>query len=96
MVWDGFVKCCQRTKPQSYTVLLQLPPPQLRQLLSEAGDMRELLLEHVQGFTQAQRQHVPAAVMEVLYNAEAPAGEHLEQEPRAEERIGGEPGPPGT
>uniref|UniRef100_A0A8C2DXZ4 Symplekin n=1 Tax=Cyprinus carpio TaxID=7962 RepID=A0A8C2DXZ4_CYPCA len=28
-VWEGFVKCCQRTKPQSYNVLLQLPPPQL-------------------------------------------------------------------
>uniref|UniRef100_A0A8C1XIB2 Symplekin n=1 Tax=Cyprinus carpio TaxID=7962 RepID=A0A8C1XIB2_CYPCA len=23
-VWEGFVKCCQRTKPQSYNVLLQL------------------------------------------------------------------------
>ncbi|TRY59890.1 hypothetical protein DNTS_008121 [Danionella cerebrum] len=28
-VWEGFVKCCQRTKPQSYNVLLQLPPAQL-------------------------------------------------------------------
>uniref|UniRef100_A0A4W4EB46 Symplekin n=1 Tax=Electrophorus electricus TaxID=8005 RepID=A0A4W4EB46_ELEEL len=37
-VWEGFVKCCQRTKPQSYSVLLQLPPSQLvppSQLLSQ-------------------------------------------------------------
>jgi len=94
MLWDGFVKCCQRTKPQSYTVLLQLPPPQLRQLLDEAPDMRELLLEHVQGFTQSQRQHVNANIMEVLYNVE----------PKVEEAVAvvtevqppGEPGPPGT
>jgi hypothetical protein len=32
MLWDGFIKCCQRTKPQSYTVLLQLPPPQVHTL----------------------------------------------------------------
>ncbi|CAG2183601.1 unnamed protein product, partial [Oppiella nova] len=29
-VWEGFIKCCQRTKPQSFQVLLQLPAPQLK------------------------------------------------------------------
>merc|ERR1711915_504821 len=67
-LWDGFIKCCQRTKPQSFTVLLQLPPSQLRLLLETAADMREPLLEHVQGFTESQRQHVPSNIMEVLYN----------------------------
>src|SRR5690625_4341103 len=28
-VWEGFIKCCQRTLPQSFPVLLQLPPAQL-------------------------------------------------------------------
>ena len=28
-VWEGFIKCCQRTKPQSFQVILQLPPQQL-------------------------------------------------------------------
>ena len=95
MFRDGFVMCCQRTKPQSYTVLLQLPPPQLRQLLNEAPDMRELLLEHVQGFTQSQRQHVPANIMEVLYNVE-PKEKEDPAPVSAEGDVPGEPGPPGT
>ena len=43
----------------------QVPPAQLRMLLDTAVDLREPLLEHVQGFTEAQRQHVPGTVMEV-------------------------------
>jgi len=67
-LWEGFIKCCERTRPQSYRVLLQLPPPQLRLLLDSAAEMREPLLEHVQGFTESQRQHVPSSIMNVLYN----------------------------
>ena len=66
MLWEGFIKCCERTKPQSFRVLLQLPPAQLRMLLDSAPDMREPLLEQVQGFTESQRQHVPASIMAVL------------------------------
>merc|ERR1712173_295797 len=68
MLWEGFIKCCERTKPQSFRVLLQVPPPQLRLLLDSAVELREPLLEHVQGLTEAQRLHVPSQVMEVLYN----------------------------
>ena len=72
MLWEGFIKCCERTKPQSFRVLLQLPPAQLRMLLDSAPDMREPLLEQVQGFTESQRQHVPASLMAVLYNVTNP------------------------
>ena len=68
MLWEGFIKCCERTRPQSFRVLLQLPPAQLRLLLEAAPDMREPLLEQVQGFNESQRQHVPATIMQVLYN----------------------------
>jgi len=67
-LWDGFIKCCQRLKPQSYTVVLQLPPPQLNSLLQQAEDMRDPLLLHVQSFTDAQRQHLSPELMEVLYD----------------------------
>ena len=85
MLWEGFIKCCERTKPQSFRVLLQLPPAQLRLLLDSAPDMREPLLEQVQGFTESQRQHVPASIMAVLYNVasleeNADAGAEQEQE----------------
>jgi len=67
-LWDGFIKCCQRLKPQSFTVLLQLPPPQLNSLLQAAEDLRDPLLLHVQSFTDGQRQHLSAETMEVLYD----------------------------
>ena len=47
-LWDGFIRCCQKTKPQSYTIMLQLPPQQLSLLLKEAEDLRDPLLVHVQ------------------------------------------------
>uniref|UniRef100_A0A8C1XHS2 Symplekin n=1 Tax=Cyprinus carpio TaxID=7962 RepID=A0A8C1XHS2_CYPCA len=65
-VWEGFVKCCQRTKPQSYNVLLQLPPPQLASVFERCPEMREPLLQHVHAFTPHQQAHIPASVMAVL------------------------------
>lgn len=53
-VWEGFVKCCQRTKPQSYSVLLQLPPAQLTSVFERCPEMREPLLQHVNSFTPHQ------------------------------------------
>ena len=93
MLWEGFIKCCERTKPQSFRVLLQLPPAQLRMLLDSAPDMREPLLEQVQGFTESQRQHVPASIMAVLYNVTGPeesadTGAEEEQEKGVTEELG--------
>uniref|UniRef100_A0A7N6FD30 Symplekin n=1 Tax=Anabas testudineus TaxID=64144 RepID=A0A7N6FD30_ANATE len=65
-VWEGFVKCCQRTKPQSYTVLLQLPPAQLTSVFERCPEMREPLLHHVHSFTPHQQAHIPASIMAVL------------------------------
>ncbi|MBN3313005.1 SYMPK protein, partial [Atractosteus spatula] len=53
-VWEGFVKCCQRTKPQSFSVLLQLPPPQLTSVFDRCPELREPLLAHVHSFTPHQ------------------------------------------
>ncbi|XP_026109059.1 symplekin [Carassius auratus] len=65
-VWEGFVKCCQRTKPQSYNVLLQLPPAQLASVFERCPEMREPLLQHVHSFTPHQQAHIPASIMTVL------------------------------
>lgn len=53
-VWEGFVKCCQRTKPQSYSVLLQLPAAQLAAVFERCPEMRAPLLQHVLSFTPHQ------------------------------------------
>ncbi|XP_077473907.1 symplekin [Stigmatopora argus] len=65
-VWEGFVKCCQRTKPQSYSVLLQLPHAQLSSVFERCPEMREPLLHHVRSFTPHQQAHIPASIMTVL------------------------------
>lgn len=65
-VWEGFVKCCQRTRPQSYNVLLQLPPAQISSVFERCPEMREPLLQHVLSFTPHQQAHIPASIMAVL------------------------------
>ncbi|XP_069554867.1 symplekin [Brachyistius frenatus] len=80
-VWEGFVKCCQRTKPQSYTVLLQLPPAQLTSVFERCPEMREPLLQHVLSFTPDQQAHVPASIMAVLKANKKP-------EPKPVEPVG--------
>ena len=44
----------QRTQPQSYQVLLQLPPAQLRSVFAMSPGLRKPLLEHVNTFTEHQ------------------------------------------
>lgn len=53
-VWEGFIKCCQRTKPQSFQVILQLPPQQLSAVFDKCPELREPLLAHVRSFTPHQ------------------------------------------
>ncbi|XP_054261874.1 symplekin-like [Macrosteles quadrilineatus] len=65
-VWEGFIKCCQRTKPQSFQVLLQLPPAQLADVLESSPDLRQPLREHVLSFTDTQRAYIPQPVMDIL------------------------------
>ncbi|KAK6625071.1 hypothetical protein RUM43_005362 [Polyplax serrata] len=65
-VWEGFIKCCQRTKPQSFQVLLQLPAPQLAEVFKECPDIRNPLLDHVMTFTEHQRKHIQKNVMDLL------------------------------
>lgn len=80
VVWEGFIKCCQRTKPQSFAVLMQLPAPQLYEALNICPDLQLLLREHLLSFTETQRAHVPQAIQEVILgnfvSPEIPGSEH--------------------
>uniref|UniRef100_UPI0037E7222D symplekin isoform X1 n=1 Tax=Semicossyphus pulcher TaxID=241346 RepID=UPI0037E7222D len=84
-VWEGFVKCCQRTKPQSYSVLLQLPPAQLTSVFERCPEMREPLLLHVHSFTPHQQAHIPASIMSVLEVNKKP--EPKPEEPVVEDEV---------
>ncbi|XP_042890478.1 symplekin-like isoform X2 [Penaeus japonicus] len=65
-VWEGFIKCCQRAVPQSFTVLLQLPPAQLSDVFNSASDLHSQLLSHIATLTENQRAHIPASLLEVI------------------------------
>ncbi|KAK3799191.1 hypothetical protein RRG08_054320 [Elysia crispata] len=65
-VWEGFIRCCQRAKPQSFQVLLQLPASQLKDVFEDCPDLRAPLLAHVQTFTENQKAHINKAVMSLL------------------------------
>ncbi|KAF8103777.1 hypothetical protein N665_0185s0049 [Sinapis alba] len=45
-LWVGFLKCAQSTQPQSYKVLLQLPPTQLGNALTKISALRAPLAAH--------------------------------------------------
>lgn len=67
-VWEGFIKCCQRTKPQSFAILLQLPAPQLTTVFRSSPDLKLALRQHVSSFTDSQQSHVPPSILEVIFS----------------------------
>jgi symplekin len=67
-VWEGFIKCCQRTRPQSFVVLLQLPAVQLGNVFETCPEMKEPLHQHVLELAPNQRAHLPRSVLAVLEN----------------------------
>ncbi|BET00821.1 symplekin [Nesidiocoris tenuis] len=71
-VWEGFIKCCQRAQPHSFQVLLQLPAQQLKDVFTEAPDLRQPMLDHIMEFTENQRAHIPDSIMDVLNTPATP------------------------
>lgn len=45
-LWVGFLKCALLTKPQSFNVLLQLPPPQLENALNRTAALKAPLVAY--------------------------------------------------
>ncbi|XP_065852529.1 uncharacterized protein [Euphorbia lathyris] len=45
-LWVGFLKCALLTKPQSFNLLLQLPPPQLENALNRTAPLKAPLVAH--------------------------------------------------
>ncbi|KAI4331577.1 hypothetical protein MLD38_029754 [Melastoma candidum] len=63
-LWVGFLKCASLTKPQSFTVLLQLPPTQLENALNKTPALREPLAAHA-GRSEI-RSTLPRSILAVL------------------------------
>lgn len=90
-VWEGFIKCCQRTKPQSFQVILQLPPQQLSAVFEKCPELREPLLAHVRSFTPHQQAHVPNSTMAILEASSKQEMELKDPQPLMEQEL--EPAP---
>ncbi|XP_070161824.1 symplekin [Polyergus mexicanus] len=105
-VWEGFVKCCERTQPQSFAVILQLPPAQLAEALRMASNLRAPLLAHVEAFAENQKAHIPQSIMDVIqgkvlcdmhdeFDIAPPDDYSNDQKPDTMEIDLSEPAPPG-
>lgn len=102
-VWEGFVKCCEKTKPQSFQVILQLPPVQLLEVLKMAPNLRSPLIEHVESIAETQKAHVPKSILDVIKGKASipmhddfdigPPGDY--DRPESEDLENLEPAPPG-
>ncbi|XP_059462379.1 uncharacterized protein LOC132191403 isoform X1 [Corylus avellana] len=63
-LWVGFMKCALLTKPQSFSVLLKLPPAQLENALTRTGALKAPLIAHA---SQPNiRSSLPRSVLVVL------------------------------
>ncbi|KAK8576784.1 hypothetical protein V6N13_015215 [Hibiscus sabdariffa] len=63
-LWVGFLKCAFLTKPQSFSVLLQLPPPQLENALNRTAALKAPLVAHAS--QENIRTSLPRSVLAVL------------------------------
>lgn len=66
VVWEGFLKCCQRLQPASFPVMLSLPPPQLQDALNQCPELRKPLLEYANKTIEKQTVPVSQITMDVL------------------------------
>lgn len=89
LIWDGFVKCCQRLQPASMGVLIQLPTSQLQDALNICPDLRAPLLEHAQEMNRHQSSHMTQQVLDLLL------GQSSSSEKKNEPMDQSEPDAPG-
>lgn len=66
VIWDGFLKCCQRLRPNSFSVLMTLPPQQLQEALNTCPEMRQPMVDHANAIIETQGGSVPKITMDIL------------------------------
>lgn len=66
VVWEGFLKCCQKLSPGSLPVMLLLPPAQLQDALNTCPELRQPLIDHANETIEKQNLVVPKITMDIL------------------------------
>lgn len=83
-LWEGFIKCCEITLPHSIPVMLQLPVPQLEQVMKVSPKLSRGLREHVRALNAAGgASSLPRNVLAVLMQPATPAHTPSTATPRA-------------
>ncbi|CAF2714412.1 unnamed protein product [Rotaria sp. Silwood2] len=65
-IWEGFIKCCEKTRPHSFPILLQLPPSQLKHVLQITSELRDGLVRYLCSMPIAQRSSIPSSILIVI------------------------------
>ena len=65
-LWEGFIRCLKITLPESLNVILQLPFPQLKEVLTKVPDLKEPLKSHIKQLPKNQHSSKLDKVMEFL------------------------------
>jgi len=65
-LWEGFIKCLKITLPQSLNVILQLPFPQLKEILTKVPNLKEPLKNQIKQLPESQRTSKIEKIMEFL------------------------------
>ncbi|KAL5463371.1 hypothetical protein EMCRGX_G032264, partial [Ephydatia muelleri] len=73
-VWQGFIKCCEVTKPQSFPVLLQLPTQQLKNILETSSVLNEALRNYLKELSPSQLIGMPRPLLQLLGFIEGEGG----------------------
>ncbi|XP_037954721.1 symplekin [Teleopsis dalmanni] len=66
VIWEGFLKCIQRLKPQSLPVLLHLPAKQLVDALQQCPDLRVPLLEYAESIQDEPMSGITPQIMDII------------------------------
>lgn len=66
ILWDGFLKCCQRLRPSSFPVMLTLPPQHLQDALQKCPELRNPLIEFANEAQESQTMPVSKLTMDIL------------------------------
>lgn len=66
VLWEGFLKCCQRLRPASFPVMLTLPPQQLQDALNQHPELRKPLVDYANEAKETQGLPVSKLTMDIL------------------------------
>ena len=66
IVWEGFLKCCERTVPHCVPVLLHLPTDQLSEIFEQSHSLKTAVKQYVNGLSDEQLTNIANPVLDLV------------------------------